>query len=89
MHGFKILCEISKAPFKISHKILHPYTTNMRCKEELNIWRIMISWNYDTWSLSDTGPWSIEKPGLTFRFEPHVSYKEYDHPQSGKTDGSA
>ena len=25
-YGFKILCEISKVPFEISHKILNPYT---------------------------------------------------------------
>ena len=26
MYGFKILCEISKVPIEISHKILNPYT---------------------------------------------------------------
>ena len=26
MYGFKILCEISKGTFEISHKILNPYT---------------------------------------------------------------
>ena len=26
MYGFKILCEISKIPFEISHRILNPYT---------------------------------------------------------------
>ena len=26
VYGFKILCEISKVPFEISHKILNPYT---------------------------------------------------------------
>ena len=26
MYGFKILCEISKVSFEISHKILNPYT---------------------------------------------------------------
>ena len=25
MYGFKILCEISKGTFEISHKILNPY----------------------------------------------------------------
>ena len=25
VYGFKILCEISKVPFEISHKILNPY----------------------------------------------------------------
>ena len=24
MYGFKVLCEISKVPFEISHKILYP-----------------------------------------------------------------
>ena len=26
LHGFKILCEISKGTFEISHKIMNPYT---------------------------------------------------------------
>ena len=26
MYGFEILCEFSKVPFHISHKILNPYT---------------------------------------------------------------
>ena len=26
VYGFKILCEISKVPFEISHKILNAYT---------------------------------------------------------------
>ena len=26
VYGFKILCEISKGTFEISHKILNPYT---------------------------------------------------------------
>ena len=26
MYGFKILCEISKVPFEISHQIVNPYT---------------------------------------------------------------
>ena len=35
MYGFKILCEISKVPFEISHKILKPYTAKYAFYEEL------------------------------------------------------
>ena len=41
--GFKILCEISKVPFEISHKILNPYTTKYVFYEVLKIWRLLIS----------------------------------------------
>ena len=58
MYGFKILCEISKVPFEISHKMLNPYTTKYAFYEVLKIWRLMISQSYDILSLSETGPWS-------------------------------
>ena len=41
MYGFKILCEISKMPFEISHKILNPYTAKYAFYEVLEIWRLM------------------------------------------------
>ena len=53
MYGFKILCEISKVPFEISHKILNPYTAKYVFYEVL---RIMISWSYDILIFSETGP---------------------------------
>ena len=39
----KILCEISKVPFEISHKILNSYTAKYAFYEVLKIWRLMIS----------------------------------------------
>ena len=42
MYEFKILWEISKVPFEISHKIWKPYFTKCAFYEVLNIWRIMI-----------------------------------------------
>ena len=42
-YGFKILCEISKVPFEISHKILNPYTAKCEFYEVLKIWRLMMS----------------------------------------------
>ena len=38
-----MLCEISKVPFEISHKILNPYTRKYAFYEVLNGWRIMVS----------------------------------------------
>ena len=32
VYGFKILCEISKGTFEISHKILNPYTAKYAAK---------------------------------------------------------
>ena len=43
MNGFKILCEISKVPFEISHEILNPYTAEYAFYEVSKLWRIMIS----------------------------------------------
>ena len=59
MYGFKILCEISKVPFEISYKILNPYTAKYAFYEVLKIWRLMISYSYDIFSLNETGPWSL------------------------------
>ena len=36
-YGFKILREISKVPFEISHKILNPYTAKYAFYEVLKI----------------------------------------------------
>ena len=43
MYGFKILCEISKVPFEISHKILKPYTVFNFCVwvDIIELWRHM------------------------------------------------
>ena len=57
MYGFKILREISKVPFEISHKILIPYTTKDAFYEVYKALRLMISLSYDTLSLRETGPW--------------------------------
>ena len=43
VYGFKILCEISKGTFEISHKILNPYTAKYAFYEVVKIWRFMIS----------------------------------------------
>ena len=43
MYGFKILCEIWKGTFEISHKILNPYTTKYAFYEVSKIWRVIIS----------------------------------------------
>ena len=46
MYGFKILCEISKEPFEISHKILKPYTAKYVFYEVLKFddsWCLKIS----------------------------------------------
>ena len=47
-YGFKILCEISKVPFEISHKILNPYGV----LKFQDLWYL-----YDILSLSETVPW--------------------------------
>ena len=58
MYGIKILCEISKVPFEISHKILNPYTAKYAfyCLV-FSVW-FTISLNCDVISLSETGPWT-------------------------------
>ena len=42
MYGFKILSEISKGTFEISHNILNPYTAKYAIDDVLKIWRLMI-----------------------------------------------
>ena len=39
VYGFKILCEISKVPFEISHKILNPYTAKYEFYEVLKTFK--------------------------------------------------
>ena len=56
VYGFKILCEISKVPFEISHKNLNPYTAKYAFYEVLKVWRLTISYTYDILGLSETGP---------------------------------
>ena len=58
MYGFKILCEISKGTFEISHKILNPYTATyaFHCFSFFCVW-VTTSFNCDIISLSETGPW--------------------------------
>ena len=43
MYGFKVLCEISKGTFEITHKILNPYTANYAFYVVLKIWQLTIS----------------------------------------------
>ena len=62
MYGFKILCEISKVPFEIAHKILNTYTTKYAFYLVLKFCRIMMSWSYDILRLSETGPWHVLLP---------------------------
>ena len=56
MYGFKILCEISKVPFEISHKILNPYTAKYAFYEVLKFDDLWYLKSYDILSLSETGP---------------------------------
>ena len=56
MYGFKILCEILKVLFEISHKILNAYTAKYAFCEVSKVWRNMISQGYDILSFSETGP---------------------------------
>ena len=56
MYGFKILCEISKVPFEISHKILNPYTAKYAFYRLLFffvIYDILELWRH---KLSETAP---------------------------------
>ena len=55
MHGFNILCEISKDTFEISHKMLNPHTANMLFAVlYLCVW-FTISLNCDVKSLNVKG----------------------------------
>ena len=51
VYGFKILCEISKGTFEISHKILNLYTANMyftvffACDDIFELWRHKPQWD--------------------------------------------
>ena len=38
VYGFKILCEISKVPFEISHKFLNAYPAKYASYEVLKVW---------------------------------------------------
>ena len=71
MYGFKILCEISKVPFEISHRNLNTYTAKYAFYEALKNRRLMISSNYDILSLSETGPRALSNAsaGIHFLFE--------------------
>ena len=60
MYGLKILCEISKGTFEISHKIFNPYIENMHLIVFYFCVWFMISSNCDVISLSQTGPWSAQ-----------------------------
>ena len=50
MYGFKILCEISKVPFEISHKNLNQYSVKYALYQVLKIWYLKVL------SLSETDP---------------------------------
>ena len=60
MYGFKILCEISKVPFEISHKILNPYTAKYAF-----YWLLFFFVIYDILELWRHKPqcWSVYYPG--------------------------
>ena len=47
MYGFKILCEISKVPFEISHKILNPYTAKYAFYGMLKFYNLWYLKSYD------------------------------------------
>ena len=84
MYWFKILCEISKVPFEISHKILNPYTAKYEFYEVLKTWRLMISYSYDILSVNETDPRSVSlqvasSPGESLsddRFPNGVRYRQ-------------
>ena len=45
MYAFKILSEISKVLFKISHKILNPYSAQYAVDDILEIWPLKCYWD--------------------------------------------
>ena len=57
MYGFKILDEIWKVSFEISHKIWNLYTAKCALYEVLKLTNNDILESYDTVSLSEKGPW--------------------------------
>ena len=67
MYGFKILCEISKGTFEISHKIFNQYTAKYAFTVfYICVW-VVISLNCNVISLSETGPWpSADRSLLRF-----------------------
>ena len=40
MYGLKILCEITKGTFEISHKIVNPYTVKYAFYDNLELWQL-------------------------------------------------
>ena len=56
MYVFNILCEISKLPFEISHKILNPYTAKYAFYKVLKFDELWYLKRYDILSLNETGP---------------------------------
>ena len=64
MYGFKILCEISKVPFEISHTILNPYTAKYAFYCLLFLRVLTTSLNCDVIRVSETGPWLSGAPGI-------------------------
>ena len=56
MCGLKILCEISKGSFEISHKIWNPYTAKYSFIVFFSCVWVTISLRCDVISLSETGP---------------------------------
>ena len=61
MYGFKILCEISKVPFEISHKILNPYTAKYALPGVKNL----TTYDFlESYSLNETGPLNVFLSGV-------------------------
>ena len=54
---FKIVCEILRMPFEISHEILNPYIAKYTFYEMFAVSRNMISASYGNSSLSEAGSW--------------------------------
>ena len=82
MYGFKILCEISKGTFEISHKFwTHTLQNTYFTVLYFCVW-VMISLNCDVISLSETGPRSativgdLDKVGWLF---PTILYLLHDN----------
>ena len=73
MYGFKILCEISKGTFEISHKILNPYTTKYAfyCHQFLRVSHdIFELWRHKPWWDGPLKCWIW--PSCMFHDTPHI-----------------
>ena len=101
MYGFKILCEISKGPFEISHKILNPYTMLENAKKNrqnffLRLWKnpelILINMFRPTYLYAKFGDFSLKnefrnvKRGRLIKWSIMHIFNEAEPPWSNLSD---